>query len=486
MDKTGSIRGLRIFLIIVVIFSLTTWGTTPASQNPPRLWPVEAIRTDLDFLWQTIQKVHPRIDHAGSKEILEAEYRKIHGAISEAMDTDHIYLLFAPLMSLLQDGHSSLVFTMQIDKQPLFPFDLLFSREKVYLKRGYTVQAAAIAGSRLMAINGHEIDEVSTAMKSILPGETVSMKNHSLETDMFKIYYRLLFPEAPSFYVRIITPAEEEKTVECGSIRRAEIQEARKPANAAEAGSPQLRLDRERSLAVFTLKKFDEKDFKGFLRDSFKRINEAGIAHLLIDLRDNLGGDSEMVEELIDYLSEHPSPLIPRMGIRVSEAFKNQVKKRIPGVFRWLPLQYLDSRGRRLWQAEEGTIIYVDDPAPEKAKPAADRFLGQIALLINGHTYSAASLLAQRLKIQDGVKVYGLESGFTADGLFFEPLVFQLPSCRMEFRVSSMMIVGQDNSIHDGLRGVIPDFPLELDIAAEAAGRDSLLEQTLQMFLKSN
>jgi C-terminal processing protease CtpA/Prc len=231
-----------------------------------------------------------------------------------------------------------------------------------------------------------------------------------------------------------------------------------------------------------TLKTFSDKQLKNFFKESFQQLRQDGTKQLVIDLRDNLGGDSENAEELLSYLTEAPSSLIPRMSVRASAAFKKQVKRRIPWLFRWLPLQNLDTLGQKIWQAKEGALVSLADVESPPAKPEPLLFRGKIALLINGHTLSAASLLANWIKVHKLAKVFGQESGYSSAGLFFEPLQFNLPNSGLSFMVASMALSDEEGQIYTCLEGVSPDQMVQPLIADEMAGTDSILEQTLKYF----
>src|SRR5699024_6274691 len=53
----------------------------------------------------------------------------------------------------------------------------------------------------------------------------------------------------------------------------------------------------EQTTGLLTIRSFrgDEKEFSQFLESTFKQINKAGVTDLIIDVRDNLGGDSGQV-----------------------------------------------------------------------------------------------------------------------------------------------------------------------------------------------
>lgn len=474
--KTDWVNKFVGYFVSSVLLLYIATGTSIAQQSTTATYSADQVEADLTYMWHTMADVHPNPYHKVSRENMEAQFVKISANLTEPLNTNQIYLLLSPFISQLQDVHSSLELSIQLDTQSLIPFDLLFVGQKAYLKNGYSEEAAPLAGYELLAINGVDADEVFKRMFSLLCGETISMKYRSLETDMFKVYYYLLWPAESHFALRLRTPAGLEVQVKLAGISRESIKETRNKTKKKLAPS-QLAIDEKQKLAVMTLKSFSDKNLSAFYRDTFKQIKQAQIDSLLIDLRDNLGGDSELAEELLTYVAETPTPLITNMSIRASQAYKKQMKKRIPEVFRWLPLQNLDPVGKKIWQAQDGALIPYADTKPLSAKPDKIRFTGKIALLVNGHTISIASLLSNWLKNNCAARVFGQETGYTAAGLFFEPLQFNLPNSGMQFTISSMAIVDQSGKFRMGGSGVYPETIVIPIINEECQGHDSILEQ---------
>jgi len=179
---------------------------------------------------------------------------------------------------------------------------------------------------------------------------------------------------------------------------------------------PQLTLkyDSATHTAILTVLSFDpmtiargRQKFNKFIKEAFFRIYQTQPDQLIIDLRDNAGGSTFYPELLIGYLSQEPFSLyknaefryrlsseqtLPK--IKVHKAYRRIEKKSLPG-----------TNGNRSVQQFQGY----------KLQPIPNPYQGNVYVMVNGGTYSAASELACYLKDHMEAIVVGSETGGSCD-----------------------------------------------------------------------
>jgi Peptidase family S41 len=190
--------------------------------------------------------------------------------------------------------------------------------------------------------------------------------------------------------------------------------------------------------------------FQKFLETTFTEIQRQKLTTLIVDLRNNGGGNSALGNTLLNYLTDKPFRQFSRAEVKVSPQFE----------------AYLKARGSELpWPSGSpiGSIVKVEIPFVLPT-PQPLRFAGKLYVLIDGPTFSSASAFASVIKdFKLGVLVGAETSGHPTD--FGNIYPFKLPNSNLEAWVSSTYWVrpsGQD----DG-RGVIPDVETRPDRALD-------------------
>jgi C-terminal processing protease CtpA/Prc len=142
-------------------------------------------------------------------------------------------------------------------------------------------------------------------------------------------------------------------------------------------------LDSE-SAALLTIASFQqESDYESFLAQAFKRLREARIRTLIIDLRNNGGGEDEYGAMLVSYLASEPFAYYRSL----------QAKSDHFAAARYAPDGF-DASGfaKRLTRGAD-KMFYVGTefhPGLRMQQPQRDHFDGAVYVLINGLTGSAA------------------------------------------------------------------------------------------------
>jgi C-terminal processing protease CtpA/Prc len=106
------------------------------------------------------------------------------------------------------------------------------------------------------------------------------------------------------------------------------------------------------------------------------------------------------------------------------------------------------------------------------------RFDGQLILLCNRNSYSAANLFAQMMKALPHARLVGDQSG-GGGGI---PAFGELPNGWL-YRFSATQTITPEGEHTEG--GIPVDMRVDMDPMDEAAGIDSIIEAALQLFRNS-
>jgi len=232
-----------------------------------------------------------------------------------------------------------------------------------------------------------------------------------------------------------------------------------------------LEQDNASILEVYT---FDAKlmeEFTEFLNSSFKKIRRDKVPNIVIDIRKNKGGTTNMSSLLLGYLTDQPFRQFDRYELKISKQLldpTNNAHRRISK--------------RAAENAKIGSILVKEVPFEE---PTANpwRFNGRAFVLIGRRTFSSACSFASAIKCFQIGTLVGEEPQETT-GKYSDILVFNLPNSGLQFSVPCKYYVvacGQDNG-----RGIIPGYEVKQKPKDTAKGIDTVLQFTLRLISESH
>lgn len=427
--------------------ALAARGSAQTISGPPTLT-AQALREDLRFLVDTVIAVHPRPFAQVSRAAFEAERVRIEGQLRDGMTARDFHLLAAPLLASLQDGHTFLrppvehynVWTA--NGGLVFPFDVEIRGRRILVSRNHS-SAPIAAGTEIRAINGIAADRILTRLLPYSIGEREAFRL-SIIQGSFQLLLRLVMGFGDPYEVAYLTNGTAATATVRGVSPDALTAGAPAPAGDPPPAAFEMLPD---GIGLLRVSAFDSiEQSQRIYRSAFQALRERGATDLIVDLRGNNGGDSQIGDELLSYLT----------GRRVSQAARIDVK-----ISSQIHQFYRDpSQANRLnWHYQEimrapvGQVLAIRD-APIAVKPASERFGGRLYVLIDRQTYSAAVMFAATVKDHRLGTIVGEETGGLATQ-FADLYPFELPNTGLRVRVSHKLIV-RPNGSHDR-RGVIPD-----------------------------
>ncbi len=174
--------------------------------------------------------------------------------------------------------------------------------------------------------------------------------------------------------------------------------------------------------------------FNHFVENSFRLLKKEGIKNLIIDIRDNTGGNYDQMFELITYLTQKPIftefkmartafKKIPETSY-LDSTFKADYTKSIE--------DYIDSNFKK---AYNGFWYSKNIPAREW-KQSPYNFKGKVFLVINPKVSSAASMFASLLKDEERAVMVGEETGASPiENNSFDFIEYILPNSKLNINI---------------------------------------------------
>jgi C-terminal processing protease CtpA/Prc len=216
---------------------------------------------------------------------------------------------------------------------------------------------------------------------------------------------------------------------------------------------------------------WDVSGFRAFIDNSFDAALRAKARALVIDLRDNPGGDNSFSDLMVAWYATKPFRFARDFRIKVSAAAIESNRKRLSlaGNDRDAISAKLDAAYAR---HRVGEVFSFE--IPEVQPRAGVRFTGKVYLLINRHSYSNTVQVAALSRDYGFATILGEETSDLAT-TYGAMEQFTLPRTGIEVGFPKAQIVRVNGDV--SARGVAPDVAIETPIVEPPS--DPVLQRAL-------
>ena len=143
----------------------------------------------------------------------------------------------------------------------------------------------------------------------------------------------------------------------------------------------------------------------------FKKVAADQPRVLIIDIRENGGGEDNASAALLQHITEKPFRLLAYSQVKRSKEVREFGSSMLRIPFRWMGLQYLSSEARQYYTGDLGSLAPPVNRPVETRKPAQPFFSGPVCVLTGPRTASPAVELAEEVKTCGLATIVGEETG---------------------------------------------------------------------------
>lgn len=458
-----------ILLLLTPLFACRARAQAAFDVNQP-ISPEKLIE-DVDFYLKTLDETHINpFTQISKKQFLSCvEELKSRIRAKGAMTQKEFWLLFAPLVSAIRDSHTVIAdprffIKGEEDSTRYFPIKTVYIDGKIVVQNSLADEKIE-KGAVIAAVNGVPAENIIKKLSEHRFGTERERMDNAAQ--WLWVGAAEVFGQPEKFVV--VFADGSRKTVDGLNITEIIKREnAARAADAAVQTAPaplELKfLSKDVAYLKSTTFAYDLDKYKALLKDVFTQIKTAGAKKLVIDVRENTGGNSQLGDALIDMFNSktyrHYS-LRWKRSVQYLEYLKN---KKIPA-----PELYEALRPGEAYSAES-PIVYPG------ANPL--RFGGQVFVLSSKDTFSSAQMFLAVVKDNALAKIIGEETNEPACS-FGEMMFFNLPNSRLRTSVSVKYWMPPAGC--KGESGIVPDIPVKRRVADYVTGKDTILEETFKM-----
>jgi C-terminal processing protease CtpA/Prc len=475
---------LACFFIVIIIFKLDSFSQAPIKFS------AQAVKQDFEFLYKTLEASHYNLYVNTKKEVFDKEYKKISESIKDSLTTLQVFRLLQPFVALSQNGHCNIDLGMSVGDSygtylqnggTVFPLTVYFSNNKVLVLNNFSNDSSIMPGDEIVSINGKPIEETLKGLYRMISGENINYKKTVIDRFTFPRIYWVVYDRCD-----IINLGIHQKQ---GNIVQLKV-------NAIPAGKFEDIIAQQKSVFNFNRefrfidsiaylhpgaflnagnsdisdhKAFEKGEFCHFIDSSFITMRNNKSRSLIIDLRDNMGGDNSFSDYMISFFAKKEFSFCSKFLVKTSQMTKDFWKD--------VADSSVTELKRDIMTKENGSYI---DANIQKKSPRNDslHYNGNVYVLINRYSISNATAVASIIQDYKLGKLIGEETAELSSN-YGAAHQFKLPNTQLIVMYPKAFIIRPNGDT--SLCGVKPDYYVEDNIFTD---KDEVLEYILDLIKK--
>jgi len=448
---------------------------------------------DYDLFRRIYEKANAGLYKYHSKEAIDSIFLVNRKCIQSNTSYREFYTILWNVIDFTGSCHNDLTYPDSLkyklrSQNIFFPLPLKFLADKLYSNG---TCEGIVPGSEILSVNGIDAKAVASEVSRFLStdGTNTTGKYAFLETKalFFNFYYaygpqtsyEIFYKDSSGIHQTTLQAIDYKSAVE--NYKRRFIPDYEKNNKSPYA----FRYTDDPGTGLLTVNTFSmggpesegHKRYAAFLDSVFTDLKDKNIQNLIVDIRENGGGDDPNDLLLYSYLTkrnfrENQSAYTLFNKVPLRKYYWEEEKGEIKELEEELKDEHGVLKNGKYYQHEKNNPVWIPKP---------NAFSGKIYLLISPFVASAGSLFASMVKSDDETIVIGQEAlGGYYGHTGHIPVTYKLPETGL-FLTFSLVDLEQDvQKLPDQKHGdgVKPDYIVEQTIEEYLNGTDSVLEFT--------
>ncbi len=449
----------------------------------------QAVLADLNTLYETTQAAHYNLFFNTPKSDYDAHFERLSAQIDACMSTSDVQVLLQKFMSFGRIAHARIdlptddYIAYRDNGGALFPASLKSDGRNLWVSRNLSLNTDIQSGDRIVSINGVATETLLHTFRSLVSADTDRMFGGLLES-YFNLLMWLEYGPVASFELVLQRADDTFNATVAGSAAETLEQRSEQAAPALQLGWERVANVRDHGIGYLRPGPFfnaedpenalwDTHQFIAFIDAAFAQFKSAQVRALLIDLRDNPGGDNSFSDPMVAWFADRPFRFAATFRVKVSEAFKASNEARLATSQAHQDDPNNTSAQFHAAYQDKKPGEFFDHQLPLNT-PRSDRLTAPVFLLINRHSYSNTVTVAAMAQDYGFATVLGEETTdlATTHGAMEQ---FTLPNTGIQVGFPKARIVRPSGDTE--ARGVVPDHAIATPLFEDTS--DPVLRQAL-------
>lgn len=470
----------------------------------------EKLKNDVDYTYRKLQKLHPNLYWYISKDSLDYKFDSLKTSIIKPLNPKEFYQKLAPVVAKIREGHLRIVVPdkrltkKQIkklkDQKGLFSrMNYVVDNNRIFVKDNTDKYENIAVGTEILKIKDISAKDYLERYKKFInsDGYNTTYQKYSIArrwgtfftiengiVDSVKITTKYN-NEIKDLYIHRVKKTKEDKKQEKVLAKKDETKKTKDFNPITKSFNRDLKfLEKDSSVAYIKIKTFSGTYSAKFYRETFEKIKKANSKYLILDIRDNLGGSLAEINNLYSYLALEKFQFIKDIEVtsKTSMFHANYF-----GVFPklYLPFAIVGYPSYLIATAlsnkhKDGKNYLRNNGIFAVKNPKKNAFKGKIYVLMNGSSFSAASILPSKIKGDHRGFLVGEETGGANDGTVAGRYSTEkLPNSKLKLPIG-LMLIQPDIEFANTKKGVIPDMEIKPTISEILQKKDVELNWILK------
>lgn len=479
------------------------WTTISYSQEKQMLLTISQMHSDLAILNSALTSLHPGTYRYLKKLQLDRYFKEIKIQTNKPLSVSEYYIKLSQLTAKLKCGHTYLnpynqkkALSSQLNSELVIPLLFKVINKKIIVTHNLSEHGKIKAGDEVISINGRPTAEIIDSLLTVSRSDGKHGLNKKLDNigispylankdryALFDIYFPLFFAKhSSSDYDEVaVKPFNKDEVIKYSlhmiskQVRQERYQarfetESMQPTASFSVLSPQCGYLKIRD---FTTKGWG-KNYEYCLDSIFIKLKNIRASKLIVDIRDNEGGDDDVRNKVISYLITHPAHHTIRRYFR----FLKVSDSLMPYLQTWDP-SFKRPKLASDYNRTKASLYYKKNTgSTESIIPNQNHFAGQVYLLINATNSSSSFFMADILQENKYAKLVGEATGGTKQGINGGQFFFlYLPSSGIEVDIP---IIYQSPIKQRKDEGIKPEITVKTKVSDIANGVDPQLNYIIR------
>ncbi len=473
-----------------------------STYSPLNKMPAVALQQDVQLLQNILEANHPSLYWYTPKDSMDLYFNRSRSSIKDSLNELEFKNHLAELVSHIKCGHTTVRFSGTYRRKaaqfqfPAFPLAIkTWGDSLVVLAGSDPKKEVSRRGTIIQSINGKTNKELLDSIFQYISVDGYANNYKSqLVSNQFGPWYKTIYGLDSQYVIRFIdslgvskmdtlknySPSPRPKNLmeSTDTMMKHLVRPTRRELKKqSKINQRSLQIDTTMHTAYMRITSFSTSGLKTFFRKSFNTIREQNITHLVIDLRENGGGQIVNSIRLTKYLAKHPFKVADTV-VAISRNFKYGRYINQSGLY-WFPMNF------NAHKLEDGKIHYRRYENNYFTPYSNKRFDGEVFIIQGGLSFSAATMFTANLKGQSNVKIVGEESGggYYGNSAVHIPTIV-LPNSKL--RISLPMYRVVLNKDRPKGFGITPDILVSPSSAAIRKGVDLKMQTIRNHILAAN
>jgi len=456
---------------------------TDRTRTEQRFTP-EQLRADFDDLYAGLKSAHYDLFARRSQREYDALYRRMRAGFDRDLALDEARLRFQRFTAYGRIAHANIDLPtdgwerFRTAGGKAFPLYFRIVKGRVYVSEDDSGVDGIAEGDEVLAVEGKPVEKWMEGPRALVSADNDYLRDAQMEhawpllvwlSGGTRDRFALRLEKADGRRIELTVPARSRAEFAAADAKRPahfELDGNAREARMLDEATAYLRPGPFYDNRPGATDIWDNGAFKAFLDHAFDTFAAARAQRLLIDLRDNPGGDNSFSDLLVARIADRPFRFTNSFEIKVSAATTAANRKRLDGAS--------DAMAQRMDAAYAGKpqgsrVVFEIERTPPRA---AGRFTGKVFVLINRHSYSNTVLVAAIVQDYRFGTVLGEETSDLAS-TYGAMEKFTLPNTGIEVGYPKARILRPSGD--PAARGVRPDIEIPTPIATGT--RDVVLER---------